>query len=1040
MVGNYNFKEIEPEMLRFWDENKIYQKIKDRNKGKKKFNYLDGPPYTSGRIHLGHAWGKALRDAAMRYKRMQGFDVWDRAGFDMHGLPTENKVCAKFNFTHKDQIEEFGVEKFNEECRKFCIENMELMIKDFHRIGVWMDFDNPYRPITPEFIAGEWFLVKRAFEQDRLYEGHKVMTWCRDCATSLSKHELEYKEVTDTSIFVKFKVKGKDNEHLVIWTTTPWTIPFNLAVMVNPDLDYVRIKTEGETWILAKAILGPFMGSVAGKDFEIVEEFKGETLEGIHYEHIFHNESDVYEKIAKKFPKAFSVLMSTEYVDTTAGSGLVHCAPGCGPEDYEVGRQNGLEAFNEIDEYGVFSDVMKKFAGLTAKKDDKLFIQHIENTGQLIAKTPVEHDYAHCWRCKQPVVFRATEQWFFKVEDLKDKMVEFNKDIKWVPEAAFNAFESWLKNIKDNGITRQRYWGTPAPIWQCTSKKCKHIEVIGSIDELKSKTEYVPEDLHKPFIDQVMWKCEKCKHEMKRVPDVLDVWIDAGCASWLCYDYPQQKDLFEKWFPADLILEGKDQIRGWFNLLMVASVLAFDKPSFKNVYMNGFINDYRGMKMSKSLGNVTSPYEVIDEFGADTLRYYCIGAARAGQDMNYNPEDTKVRLRNLLILWNMHNLLIDTVENTGIKPGIPDQKKMGIEEAYIISRLQTTIKDVTQMFDAFRLDEIPDEIESFYLDLSRNYIQYVRDKLALGTDEEKQMVVDIISYSMIQTLTMFAPIAPFVTEQMYQNLKGPLGMSDESIHMMGWPDLEASYINKDLEYHMDLGSKIIQTVLRAREKAQIGVRWPVSEILIESLEWKEVIDDIGDLIKNQVNCKKISIIEKFDKVEFSVGPNFKLLGKDFGQNTAKVAEALKEIDANELVDTLNKEGSAVLQIGDEEFTINKDHVEIGKTVPKGFEVEDLKEVSIYLNTERTEELLAEGFAREVMRRIQSARKDAGLKRSDAIDLELVTDDAELHRYIEMWKGAISQKVGAKSCKVHRSSEHKAKTAEKIKGKKLGISF
>src|SRR3989344_597209 len=595
MIQNYDAVKLEPEILEFWKKNNIYEKAKEKNKGKKKFYFLDGPPYTSGKVHLGTAWNKSLKDSVLRYKRMQGFDVWDRAGYDMHGMPTEQAVEKNLGIKNKDEIPNFGIANFVRECKEFAITNLMAMNNDFKRIGVWMDFENPYKSVDNNYMEGEWWLIKKAYENDRLYEGEKTMHWCFSCATSLAKHELEYENVKDDSIFVKFQVKGKENEFLIIWTTTPWTIPFNLGVMVNPNLDYVRAKVGNETWIVAKSLAAPFISGVADKKFEIIEEFKGNDLLGLKYIHPFENEISQFKELEKKHPKVHTVVLSEEYVDTSAGTGLVHMAPGCGPEDYEVGHRNDIPPFNTLTEQGIFDDSIPFLAGIKAK-------------GVLIAKTKVEHDYAHCWRCKNPVIFRTTTQWFFKIEDLKGKMRELNKGIKWIPDfAGSRNFDNWLSNLRDNGITRQRYWGTPMPIWRCN--QCKEFVVIGSIDELKKLAVRIPEDLHKPWIDEVTIKC-KCGHKKERIPNILDVWIDAGSASWNCLDFPRRKDLFDKLYPADFILEGIDQIRGWFNLLFVASMIAMDNVSFKSVYMHGFINDAQGRKMSKSLGNYILPQEV----------------------------------------------------------------------------------------------------------------------------------------------------------------------------------------------------------------------------------------------------------------------------------------------------------------------------------------------------------------------------------------------------------------------------------------------
>jgi isoleucyl-tRNA synthetase len=618
------FNKIEQEILEFWKKDKIYEKVKEKNKKGKKFYFLQGPPYTSGKIHIGHAWNNTLKDTVLRYKRMKGFNVWDRGGYDMHGLPTENAVQKKLGIKDKLEIEKYGVEKFIRECIDFSSSNALQMNKDLERLGVWMDHSNAYLPIKKEYIEGEWWLIKKAWEQKRLYKGKKIMQWCGYCETSLAKHELEYENIKDNSIFLKFPIKDKKDEYFIIWTTTPWTIPFNLAIMVNPNVDYVNVEVKTkqgkEKWIVAKVLSNIFISGLLGYEFKILEEYKGSQLEGIEYIHPFHNKlKTLYDGLKKKSKNVHTVILSEEYVDTTSGSGLVHSAPGCGPEDFEACKGYGIDAFNEIDEKGYFPESMGIFSGLRAKQDDDRFIEELKKSGSLIIDTPVEHEYAHCWRCHNPVVFRSTEQWFMKIEDLIPKMISFNKKVKWQPDFTKKNFDIWINNLKDNGITRQRYWGCPAPIWECS---CGETEVIGNSNELELKGGKIPEDLHKPWIDNVTIKCKKCKKDMKRIADVIDVWIDAGTASWNCLYYPNEKKYFKELFPADFILEATEQVRLWFSMLQICSAVALNKSSYKNVYCHGMILDYQGTKMSKSLGNIISPYEVTDKYGADILRYY----------------------------------------------------------------------------------------------------------------------------------------------------------------------------------------------------------------------------------------------------------------------------------------------------------------------------------------------------------------------------------------------------------------------------------
>jgi isoleucyl-tRNA synthetase len=1022
MAKSYSFKEVEAEILKFWEDNDTYKNVKHKGHGKEKFYWLQGPPYTSGRMHLGTAWNSALKDELLRYKRMRGFDVWDRGGYDMHGLPIEGKVQKKFELLTKHDIVDFGLEKFAHECFKFAEEGAATMSQDMWNMGIWFNNENAYMPIRNTFMEGEWFLVKKAHEKNRLYKGNKVMTWCKSCETALAKHELEYKNVTDNSIFVKFKVK--EGEYLIIWTTTPWTIPFNLAVMVNPELDYVRVKVHldhgHETWIVASALAGAFINGVVNKKFEVIEEFKGDKLLGLSYEHPFH-EYMPYVELKKHSKNVHTVILSEEYVDTSAGTGLVHCAPGCGPEDYEVGKKYGIPAFNNIDELGVFPNEDSRFSGLVAKQDDNLFIDILREKGALIETTYVDHEYAHCWRCHNPIVFRLTDQWFFKTEDIKDKMVDFNKEIYWYPDTAKNAFDSWLRNLKDNSITKQRFWGTPVPIWICDNPKCNKYDVIGSVAELKSKaTHELPPNLHKPWIDTVKIKCS-CGQTMTRIPDVLDVWIDAGTVSWNCLDYPRQTELFDKYFPADFIIEGKDQIRGWFNLLMVASTLALDRPAFKNVSMHGFITDVEGEKMSKSLGNIISPFEIVDKFGADTLRYYSIDIT-IGDDMSFSWDEIGLKSKNLMILWNLHNFLIDFKENNNLR--LVEHPVLGDEERYMLSRLNSTIKKLTAELDLYHLDAAPHLVEALYMDLSRVYIQLIRDKAVSGSDDEKEAILYTIYHTMMGVLKMFSIVCPFISEKIYLDLKEHFGSEILSIHAFDWPIPNEDMIDLSLEKGMDDVLGIVQGALSCRDKLNLGVRWPLPELIVDGPS-----ENLSALIMKQVNVKKVTF--KPMDVELRVKPNFKTLGKDFGNNTHKVVNMI-----NEHALMISEHVKANKPYVNDGFEITSNHVMIEKVCPADYVMADIKGGSVYLDKRMNPELELEGYAREVMRRVQQLRKDSGLNKKDAIELYI---DTSLD--IDSFDDMIREKCGARKVLFgHHDISFTATISEKIKGKDVKIGF
>ena len=1042
MLQNYDATAIEPEILDFWKKHNIYEKAKEKNKGKQKFYFLDGPPYTSGKVHLGTAWNKALKDCVLRYKRMQGFDVWDRAGYDMHGLPTEQAVEKNLGLKHKDEIPNYGIANFVNACREFAITNMISMNSDFRRIGTWMDFDNAYKSIENTYMEGEWWLIKKAYENGRLYEGEKTMHWCASCSTALAKHELIYGNVSELSIFVKFPLKDKKEEFLIIWTTTPWTIPFNLGVMVNPNLTYVKAKVDNEIWIVAKALAASLISSVAEKKFSILEEFTGDKLLGLEYVHPFQDEIHQFKELKNKHPKVHTVVLSEEYVDTTAGSGLVHMAPGCGPEDYEIGHRNNIPPFNTLTERGIFNEAIPFLKGLAAKKDDKKITEYIRKKGLLIAETKLEHDYAHCWRCKNPVIFRTTTQWFFRIEDLRDRMRELNKEIKWVPDfAGSRNFDNWLANLRDNGITRQRYWGTPLPIWKC--KNCKDFVVVGSIEELKKLAGRIPEDLHKPWIDEVKLKC-KCGSEKERIPDILDVWIDAGSASWNCLDYPRRKDLLDKLYPADFILEGIDQIRGWFNLLFVASMVAMNSISFKSVYMHGFINDAQGRKMSKSLGNYILPQEVVMEYGADTLRYYMIGGTAPGVDINYNFDDMKVKHKNLTVLWNLHKYVIEMAKNLKANPvDLARQKhKLDAEEIYIFSKLNSTIKKITYIFEECKLNESPLQVEELFLELSRTYIHLTREKASTGSYDDKKGVLHTVFNVLFESLKLFAPIAPFITETMYQNLKHEFKLKEESIHLYEWPKYNEDLIDEKFEESMEAVREIVQSALALREKIQLGIRWPLRELIVavKDEKIKNSVEKLRDVIKRQINVKTVKLIDSMPNVKLEIRTNYSKIGPVFGDKLPKIIAQLTIDSPESVLKQIEEKGKYSFRLNGETVDVLKEHLIVTRKVPLPYEENIFKNGFVYLNKEITDELEAEGFAREIMRRVQALRKKAGLQKSDNISLFIKTDE-DLREMLKEWNLLIKEKVGASQYRVSElepSKRHAFVSKERVKGKEFEI--
>lgn len=879
-------QQIEEQIMQFWKKNKIYEKVKVLRKNAKKFYFLDGPPYATGSIHMGTAMNKIIKDFYIRFFRMLGYNVWDQPGYDTHGVPIENKIEQKFGFKTKKVIEQFGVDKFVEECKKFATQYIDIQNKQFANLGVWMDWDNPYVTLHNDYIEGAWFTFKQAFEKGFLYKGNYSVHVCSHCETAVAYNEIEYEKVTDPSIYVKFQIKNKPNEHILIQTTTPWTIPSNMGVMVEPNAEYVKVKINNEILIVAKDLLEILMSKFNIANYKVVDSLKGKQLEGIEYTHPL---SDLLP-FHKNLKNIHRVVLSDQYVSLEEGTGLVHTAPGHGKEDYDVGMKNNLPAVNPLKLDGTFDENSGKYSGMYAKDADKVITQDLKDRNALLFEEKITHDYPLCWRCNYPLLQMAVPQWFFKVTKIQDKLLKENEKLNWVPTWAGQRFKNWLESLGDWPISRQRYWGIPLPIWICDS--CQNVKVIGSRDELPK----VPKDFHKPYIDEVKWICKKCgKGTMKRVPDVLDVWFDSGVASWASLRYPRDKNLFKKMWPADFILEGPDQIRGWWNSLMITGVITFDRRPFNNVLFHGFVLDSHGIKMSKSKGNVIEPEKLIEKYGRDVTRFYFLSGA-PWEDYYFKWEDLEDVAKSFVVLRNTFNFVKTYVTSIG-KPA-----KLKLEDKWLLSRLNSAIENSTHYCKSYNAHKAASEIIDFILnDFSRWYVKLVRDRVWVtykGKDKQSAFYTLFVAAETLSTL--LAPFVPFLSEDIYQTIIKPLKKGKESVHMYDWPEANKKLVDKKLEENMTLARQLVEAVAAARNQANLKLRWPVREVLIipSNKKTSPAVKQLKEILLSTCNTKNIKVVSKKPKGEFS---SFKIPIAEVLVNKVLDQELLEEAMIRELI-------------------------------------------------------------------------------------------------------------------------------------------
>ena len=978
------FVGMEKQVADLWKARNVIQKNFDMNQEGEYFTFYDGPPTANGKPHVGHVLTRVMKDIIPRYKVMKGYKVIRKAGWDTHGLPVELEIEKKLGISGKGQIEEYGVEKFVKECKDSVFSYVNMWEKMTNQIGYWVDMEDPYVTYHNPYIESVWWALKQLWDKELLYKGHKVMPYCPRCGTGLSSHEVSqgYKDVKDLTAIAKFKVKGEENKYILAWTTTPWTLPSNVALCINKKYVYVEVKKEEETYILAKDLVT----KVLGEDVEIIKEFKGEELLGLEYEQLlpFH----------KPEGKAF-IVVHGDYVTLSDGTGIVHIAPAYGEDDNLIAKQNNLAFINLVDPSGNFTEEVTPWAGKSVKKCDESIAKYLDENNRLLKAEKHTHSYPHCWRCDTPLLYYPRESWFVAMSTLRDKLLENNNKINWNPDnIRTGRFGKFLENVIDWGISRDRYWGTPLPIWEC---ECGHRECIGSIEELNQKGINVPEgiELHKPYIDKVHLNCDKCGKEMTRTLEVIDCWFDSGSMPFAQLHYPfENKELFDANFPAQFISEAVDQTRGWFYTLLAISTAIFDRNPFENCIVLGHVLDKKGLKMSKSKGNVVDPFEVLDSQGADATRWHFYTASAPWLPTRFSVDDVaEVQRKFLGTLWNVYSFYVLYADLDKFNPlKYSDFESDNVMDKWIMSKLNTLINVVDENLRdygitgaALAIEEFTDELSNWYV--RRNRSRYWSEEL---TDDKIGAYVTL--YRVLTTLVkVAAPFVPFITEEIYQNLVVNLDPNAvESIHLCKWPEVNENAIDKNLEKEMDLAYTMVKLGRSARNGANIKNRQPLSKMLISTDSLPEYY---GEIIKNELNIKSVDFGADLSQyVNFEIKPNLPVLGRAYGKLIPGIKKEIALRNQMELAQKIQNGGTEVINVDGTEITLDSQSVLVTMQGLEGYAFAGEGSIGVVLDTSISEELLAEGHLREVISKIQTMRKEKGFQVSDKINLYVSGND------------------------------------------------
>ncbi|QAT38928.1 isoleucine--tRNA ligase [Clostridium sp. JN-9] len=972
-----SFVELESDVLKLWKENKIVEKSFALNKDGEYFTFYDGPPTANGKPHVGHVLTRVIKDLIPRYKVMKGYKVLRKAGWDTHGLPVELEIEKKLGISGKQQIEEYGVEAFVKQCKESVFTYANMWKDMSEKLGFWVDMDHPYVTYHNDYIESVWWALKQMWDKGLLYKGHKVIPYCPRCGTALSSHEVAqgYKDVRESTAFVKFKVKGEENKYILAWTTTPWTLPSNVALAVNKKYDYVEVVNNGENLILAKKLLNVLEG-----EYEIVNEFKGEKLLGMEYEQLF----PFYTPKEKAF-----YIVHGDFVTLTDGTGIVHIAPAYGEDDNLLGKKYGLPLINLVDGEGKFVDCVEPWKGIFVKKADPKILEYMKETGILYKSEKFTHSYPHCWRCDTPLLYYPRDSWFVKMTSLRDKLLENNNKVNWYPDnIRTGRFGKFLENVIDWGISRDRYWGTPLPIWEC---QCGHRECIGSRAELEEKGINVPKDLefHKPYIDNVKLRCPKCGKEMTRTHEVIDCWFDSGSMPFAQHHYPfENKEVFEKNFPAQFISEAVDQTRGWFYTLLAISTALFDTNPFENCVVLGHVLDKHGLKMSKHKGNVVDPFTVLEKEGADATRWHFYTASAPWLPTRFSEEDVAEAQRKFIsTLWNVYSFYVLYAEIDKFDPlKYADFVSENVMDRWIISKLNTLIKQVEEHLDNYRITQAALTIEDFVDRLSNWYVRRNRARYWSTELTDDKIGAYTTLYNVLVTLSkVAAPFIPFITETIYQSLVVSMDPNAvESVHLCKWPNYDESLVDSSLEKDMDLAYTVVKLGRSARNSANIKNRQPLSEMLMSTKSLPEYYDDI---IMDELNIKKVEFGADLSKyVSFEIKPNLPVLGKAYGKLIPGIRKAISEMNQMNLAQTINNGGTVKVDVQGNTIELTKENLLVTMQGLEGFAFAGEGEIGVVLETTITDELKEEGYLREILSKIQNMRKDSGFQVADKINL------------------------------------------------------